>query len=305
MEDRKEIQELLKMNEEKRREIMEKLQLKMDDLENLKLWGKWLKYFFRHEIFDDYKVTKKSLDEWLNDDDVYEYEGRTEDDNPFGIEQAYLLKSYYDYVLEYRKFEYSVKNSTEEDTNNKLQTEFKQREFYLSARHNSARMVAIDSIRYIKWLISKSDEETQKKAFEQYRTIQSYLLWIDILKYKVVFVKTVKDYPVEVVLYKSSKKYVQDFGEYCLGKSKAEMTGENRSDCWNKKLDFYSRIFKSMNRDEIESAFRFLFDGKEDEEALHNAYRFLYEYALCMIFVSWMNLRSTLKIADYAKDYIS
>lgn len=309
MEEKKEIKELLEWNDEQRKAIMDRLNLDASDLENIKLWGKWLKYFFWDEIFEDYNVLKVSLDEWLKDVE----EVRTEDDSPFGIEQAFLLKVYYDDDVENLFFEYLVKSAKEEDVKKILQTTpgyipgetqsrtYDQRVEHIASSKNIAQSIAKDSICHIKWLISKSDEETKKKAFNQYRVIQSSLMRLEILKLSVVIVKLENDHPIDFLLTSSTKKDVQDIGEYFLTKSKAELTEENKADKMRKSLDFYSHLFqKTMTRGDIELALSFLFDGNEDEEALRAAYRFLYEYALSTIFMYWMSLRSTLKIVDYA-----
>ena len=309
MEDRKEIKDLLKWDDEQRKIIMKKLNFEASDLENLRLWGKWLKYFFWDEIFEDYNVLKVSLDEWLKDVE----EVRTEDDSPFGIEQAFLLKTYYDEVCENLFLEFLVKSAKDEKVKKILQTTpgfipgetetrtYNQRVEHIESSKNIAQAIAKDAIGHIKWLISKSDEETKKTAFNQYRVIQSSLLRLEILKLSVILVKVENDHPVDFILTPSTKKDVQDIGEYFLEKSKAELTEENKADKMRESLDFYSHLFqKTMTRGDIELALSFLFDGNEDGEALRAAYRFLYEYALSEIFVYWMFLRSTLKIVDYA-----
>ena len=308
-EDRKEIKELLLLNEEQRKIIMNKLKLEACDLENLQLWGKWLKYFFWDEIFEDYNVLKVSLDEWLKDVE----EVRTEDDSPFGIEQAFLLKTYYDEVCENLFLEFLVKSAKDEEAKKILQTTpgfipgetetrtYNQRVEHIESSKNIAQAIAKDAIGHIKWLISKSDEETKKKAFNLYRVIQSSLLRLEILKLSVIILDVENDHPVDFILTKSTKRDVLDIGEYFLEKSKAEMTEENKSEKLKKMLEFHSYLFqKYMTREEIKMALSFLFDGNEDKEALRNAYRFVYEYALSTIFMNWMFLRSTLKIADYA-----
>lgn len=309
MENRKEIKDLLKWNDEQRKLIMYVLKLEASDLENLRLWGKWLKYFFCDEIFEDFNVLKVSLDEWLKGvgDD------RTAEDSPFGIEQAFLLKVYYDNVRENQFLEFLVDNAEGEEHKKILQTTpcfipgetlsrtYDQRVEEIASSKNIAQSIAKDAIGHIKWLISKSDEEIKKKAFNQYRAIQSSLLRLEILRLSVINVDMNNDHPVDFILTNHTKRDVLDIGEYYLEKIPADISSEERAEKLNKILDFYSPLFrKYMTRGEIEEALSFLFNGNDDNSALRNAYRFIYECALSTIFLSWMRLRSTLQIADYA-----
>ena len=308
MEDRKEIKELLNWSEEQRKVIMDKLKLEPGDLDNRRLWGKWLKYYCSDESFADYEAINSNIEDWLTNID----EDWTEDDTPFGINRAFLLKMYYDDVWENLFWEFLVQYSKGE-AKKILQTTpgfipgetetrtYNQRVEHIESSKNIAQAIAKDAIGHIKWLISKSDEETKKTAFNQYRAIQSSLMRLEILKLSVILVKVENDHPVDFILAPSTKKDVQDTGEYFLEKSKAAITEENKAESLRKSLDFYSYLFqKTMTRSDIELALSFLYDGNEDEEALRAAYRFLYEYAYSMIFMYWMNLRSTLKIVDYA-----
>ena len=309
MEDRKEIKELLEWNEEQRKVIMDKLKLEPGDLDNIRLWGKWLKYYFSDEIFADYEALKINLDDWLKNID----EDWTEDDAPFGINRAFLLKMYYDDVRENLFMEFLVQYSKGEAKKllqatpgyipGEVQAKsYNQRIEHIASCRNKAQAIAKNCIGYIKWLISKKDDEVKKKAFSQYCIIQSSLLRLEILKLCVINVDVTNEPPVDFILKKSTKEDLRDIGEYFLHlKSKAEMIEENKTKGLNKKIDFYSHLFqKTMTRSEIELAFSFFFDGNESEDALRKAYRFLYEYACSMIFMYWMNLRSTLKIVDYA-----
>lgn len=311
MEDRKEIKELLNWSEEQRKVIMDKLKLEPGDLDNLRLWGKWLKYYFSDEIFADYEAINSNIEDWLTNID----EDWTEDDTPFGINRAFLLKMYYDDVRENLFGEFLVQYSKGEAKKILQETpgyfpgavqaqSYNQRIENIASGRNNARAIAKDCIGYLKWLISKRDDEVKKKAFSQYCVIQSSLLRLEMLKLCVINVDVTNEPPVDFILEKNTKEDLRGIGEYFLHlKSNTELIEENHTESLNKKIDFYTRLFqKTMTRSDIELAFSFLFDRDESEDAIRKAYRFLYEYAYSMIFMNWMNLRSTLKIVDYASE---
>lgn len=298
-------------NEEQRKVIMGVLDLSLSDLENPKMWSKWLKHYFSDEIFADYGVFKMSLEEWLKDVES----DWSEEDNPFELNRAFLLKMYYDDVRRNRLMEFLVQNAKGGEAEKILKTtpgfgpdeisprSYDERVAQIEEARDMAQKIAKDSIGYIKWLISNSKADVKKQAFEHYRTIQKWLMRFELLKLCVVNVDTVNEPPKLFHFCPETQKYLESIKDMSFGlllRNCAEMTEEKRAECRSSILEKSVSLFrKRLTRREIETAFKFIFDGVDDTKTLRKAYRYFYEYANCLIFLTWRRLRATLNILEF------
>lgn len=290
------------------------LNISDDDFKDRKLYGKWLKYFFRHEIFQDYDVLKMSLDEWLKDDrgkkrnitrsGSFGRRGKTVDiECPFGIKEAYCLKVYYDYAPQEKFYALLSSGIYVDYISGRRRRRPRKYTPPFNVCREFAAWIADDSIAYLKMLISRSSDEVREKAFGQYREIQMWLMRLEIIKLSVIsWGLDHNEPPVQFSVQDNTKDCLLDMRKMVFGTKFENMTEEDWKEKKSMMTERYSKLFcKTMTKKDIQMAFNFLFEECEEEEALRKAYRFLYEYAMCSIFIFWYRLRETLKILDFAE----